>query len=64
MLELVGNPEDLFSHNEAHIVLVYFCVLKYEFNTSLFGSVIIILRVCPKIGVGVYRTPKNFSIAI
>ena len=22
MLDLVGNPEDLFSHNEAHIVLL------------------------------------------
>ena len=32
MLDLVGNPEDRFSHNEAHIILEVvpaFCLLSF-----------------------------------
>ena len=44
MSDLVGNPEDRFSHNEAHIIAVYL-LLNFPFTVRM-GNVLVTLRRC------------------
>ena len=38
MSDLVGNPEDRFSHNEAYIALTMVCVDRFSHNEAHIGT--------------------------
>ena len=54
MLDLVGNPEDRFSHNEAHMYMYQYCIKAYIF--------LIVITYMTKLNKNAYSKSKRLKV--
>ena len=61
MLDLVGNPEDRFSHNEAHIITIKISFQTNKLEQTVWTHIKLLLIYCSKAAQCLYWLPLSFG---